>query len=375
MNIKKLFNAFSDDALTLAFSEVMARTSHDNEETNNPTTKFDFDEYTMDDNFNSANIETEFEEDSSREKVMFIAPEKLPESNFQELFEKLNQDQRNYIMHVGNHFENMPNKQLLHFLTGGAGVGKSLTITTLFQTLYRIFNSEANTDPDELKILLCAPTGKASFNIGGQTLHSAFKLPINTKQLNELSPAVSNTLATKLKALKVLMIDEISMVGQHTLHMVDQRLRHLFNKEKLFGGISVIAVGDFNQLRPYIMDSDAERRAAEVRAKRLQHLAEQTTASASAGQQPLLLDDDELPDVPVPVASSTLTATATMTASISSDLLAMLLLAVVPGHLSATFLEKQLLENRLLHWQQQSLRGLLMVNTSSTLRLASVPSL
>lgn len=123
-------------------------------------------------------------------------------------------------------------------------------INTLFQSLFRLFNKDENSSPDDVKILLCGPTGKASFNIGGQTLHSAFHLPTNQKNLNELSPNVSNLLSNKLHKLKLLIIDEISMVGQHTLDMVDQRLRHLFNKHKPFGGISVITVGDFHKLRP-----------------------------------------------------------------------------------------------------------------------------
>ncbi|KAK3923890.1 ATP-dependent DNA helicase [Frankliniella fusca] len=104
-------------------NEAMARTStnnEDDEETNGAT--FDFDEYSLEDNFTFADIAAELEDDGSRDKVFFIAPEKLPESDFQNLFEKLNQDQRDYIMHVADHFEKTPDKQLLHFLTGGAGL-------------------------------------------------------------------------------------------------------------------------------------------------------------------------------------------------------------------------------------------------------------
>ncbi|KAK3915794.1 Ribose import ATP-binding protein RbsA [Frankliniella fusca] len=91
-------------------NEAMARTSinnEDDEETNGAT--FDFDEYSLEDNFTFADIAAELEDDGSREK------KKLPESDFQNLFEKLNQDQRDYIMHVADHFEKTPDKQLLHF--------------------------------------------------------------------------------------------------------------------------------------------------------------------------------------------------------------------------------------------------------------------
>ncbi|KAK3909785.1 Pheromone-regulated membrane protein 6 [Frankliniella fusca] len=119
---KKLFNAFSDETLSQAFREAMARTSDEENSTDNRTNeKFDFDEYTLNDEFTYANIETEYDENSCRDKVFFILPEKLPENKYQELFEKFNQDQRNYIMHVADNFEKTPTKQLLHFLTGGAG--------------------------------------------------------------------------------------------------------------------------------------------------------------------------------------------------------------------------------------------------------------
>ncbi|KAE8739092.1 hypothetical protein FOCC_FOCC015415 [Frankliniella occidentalis] len=245
------FNAFSDEALQLAFDEALTRTSDESEvQEKNTQPKFDFDDYSFDDEYTVADIQHEMKDDSQVEYVKFISPGKEDEDIYQKMFETLNQDQRDYIMHVADHFKKYRSKQLLHFLTGGAGVGKSLTIKTLYQTLNRLFNSSPNDNPDDIKILLCGPTGKASFNIGGQTIHSAFKLPLNTKTLNELSADVSNTLASKLKSLKVVIIDEISMVGQHTLQMIDQRLRHLFNTEELFGGISIITVGDFFQLRP-----------------------------------------------------------------------------------------------------------------------------
>lgn len=84
----------------------------------------------------------------------------------------------------------------------------------------------------------------------GQTLHSAFRLPPNQKTLSPLSASMSNTMATKLGHLKVLIIDEISMVGKHTLQMVNERLQHIMGNKQDFGGVSVIAVGDFFQLKP-----------------------------------------------------------------------------------------------------------------------------
>lgn len=248
--VKKMFNAMSDDMLFAAFDEAMQRADDDEEDVTTPLGQqvFDFDTYSLNDTYSFADIEREFQDDNERDSISFTSPQKINDRDYQQLFEKLNQDQRDYVMHVADHFETS-HQQLFHFLTGGAGVGKSLVINTLYQTLSRLFNSDADSNPDEPKILLCAPTGKASFNIGGQTIHSAFKLPLNQKELNELSAGISNTLSSKLQNLKVLIIDEISMVGQHILDMVDKRLRHLLDSSKPFGGVSVIAVGDFFQLK------------------------------------------------------------------------------------------------------------------------------
>jgi ABC-type transporter Mla maintaining outer membrane lipid asymmetry ATPase subunit MlaF len=67
------------------------------------------------------------------------------------------------------------------FLTGGAGVGKSVVV----RALYRYLCKEEGDDEDDTRILLCAPTGKATYNINGVTLHNAFylQLSINPFQL------------------------------------------------------------------------------------------------------------------------------------------------------------------------------------------------
>ncbi|VDK53005.1 unnamed protein product, partial [Gongylonema pulchrum] len=56
-------------------------------------------------------------------------------------------------------------------------------------------------------------------------------------------------MATRLQHLQLLIIDEILMIGEPMLRMVNTWLCHLFGDAE-FGGKSVIAVGDFHQLRP-----------------------------------------------------------------------------------------------------------------------------
>ncbi|KAG2193629.1 hypothetical protein INT47_007461 [Mucor saturninus] len=102
-------------------------------------------------------------------------------------------------------------------------------------------------------VLLTAPTGKAAFNIQGQTLHNAFQLPVSQNDnaaLGALSASVSHFMSVGLKDVRVLIIDEISMVGVKIFGLIDQRLRTIFDATLPFGGISVIVLGDFFQLSP-----------------------------------------------------------------------------------------------------------------------------
>ena len=46
-------------------------------------------------------------------------------------------------------------------LSGGAGIGKSVVIRALYQTLYRLLNLKEGENPDDIRILLCAYTSKA----------------------------------------------------------------------------------------------------------------------------------------------------------------------------------------------------------------------
>lgn len=59
---------------------------------------------------------------------------------------------------------------------------------------------------------------------------------------------------TKYKYLKIVFIDEISMVGKRMFNLINLRLQELTGSTEPFGGVSVIAFGDIFQLKPK-MDS------------------------------------------------------------------------------------------------------------------------
>lgn len=131
------------------------------------------------------------------------------------------------------------------FVTGRAGTGKS----TLLRAIVRSLDDE---------VVIGAPTGIAAFNVGGQTLHSLFRLPREGLLLDgeedEVDPKdmFENGDVT-------LVIDEVSMVRADVLNAIDHGLRHKREHDVPFGGVRVIAFGDTHQLPPVISSGHNDR--------------------------------------------------------------------------------------------------------------------
>ena len=138
------------------------------------------------------------------------------------------------------------------FVTGGAGTGKSHLVKCIYYEGTRILGRMLH-NPDDIPILKIAPTGVAAFNINGSTIHSALSIPLQIQlPYQPLSEEKISTLRNKLAHIQVIIIDEISMVHQKLMCYIHGRLRQIkqSRNQMPFGGISVIAVGDFYQLPP-----------------------------------------------------------------------------------------------------------------------------
>ncbi|XP_033725386.1 uncharacterized protein LOC117315346 [Pecten maximus] len=176
------------------------------------------------------------------------SPVRIPDDQYHKLLQSLNCKQREFHNHV-SHWIQHKDEPLYAFLTGGAGTGKSVVIDTLYQTLHRTLCSEEGENPDDIRILLCAYTGKAAYNINGMTIASAFHKKMYQSQQNMYADEL-NTYRTKYRHLSVVIIDEISMVGNKLLAFIHERLQQLTGTKQDFGGVSIIAVGDLYQLSP-----------------------------------------------------------------------------------------------------------------------------
>lgn len=132
------------------------------------------------------------------------------------------------------------------FLTGAAGTGKSYTI--------RSFLSEVSSK----NFPILASTGAAAVLVGGRTFHSFMGLGIMEGGPQEtISRALKDRrLIKRLQKIDGFILDEVSMISGPVLQTAEQICRRVREQPLLpWGGLRVIAVGDFAQLPPVTVSS------------------------------------------------------------------------------------------------------------------------
>ena len=147
-------------------------------------------------------------------------------------------------------FDYVSNTNKNIFLTGKAGTGKTTFLQKLKQESIK-------------RMAVVAPTGVAAINAGGMTIHSFFQLPFGL-----FLPEYAQDAARKrnfrqekirlLRSLDLLVIDEISMVRADLLDAVDDVLRRYKDRQRPFGGVQLLMIGDLHQLPPVVKDEDWE---------------------------------------------------------------------------------------------------------------------
>jgi len=131
------------------------------------------------------------------------------------------------------------------FVTGRAGTGKS----TLLQHL-AAHTSKA--------LAIAAPTGVAALQVGGQTVHSLFQLPIGVIADHPIRRREEATAV--LRSIETLVIDEVSMVNADLMDAIDRSLREARRRQREpFGGVQVVLFGDPYQLAPVPARDPQER--------------------------------------------------------------------------------------------------------------------
>jgi hypothetical protein len=145
------------------------------------------------------------------------------------------------------------------FCSGVGGTGKSFLIDCLRDFIMLKYNPKESDKKFFSSVLVAAPTGIAAFNVRGQTCHKLFKLPIlnNSSVYWNLSPDERKALRSLMESVKLIIIDEISMVSNVLLTMIHDRLSSAYpEKDGIypFGGINFLVFGDLLQLKPVLAD-------------------------------------------------------------------------------------------------------------------------
>ena len=117
-------------------------------------------------------------------------------------------------------------------------------------------------------MIVVAPTGVAAINAGGVTIHSFFQLPFGPyipgaierdggkgkRFVHRFGKEKINI----IRSMDLLVIDEISMVRADLLDAVSDMLRKYRDREKPFGGVQLLLIGDLQQLAPVVKEEEWE---------------------------------------------------------------------------------------------------------------------
>ena len=151
----------------------------------------------------------------------------------------LNKEQKRAFKIVVQHAAAEKCDQLLMYLGGPGGTGKSRVVSAISE----FFEARK----EQRRFRLAAYTGVAARNISGATLHSLLQLNESGK---EMSAKAKKNLSAMWDGVDYLFIDELSMIGCEMLQNVSRSLTEAKGNACAFGNINVILAGDFGQLPP-----------------------------------------------------------------------------------------------------------------------------
>ena len=135
------------------------------------------------------------------------------------IFELIKRHLEHQLQHENDACKYSDLKPLHMFVSGVGGTGKSFLIKTVRALVGKLWRDQN----DSLLCAVSAPTGLAAFNVGGVTIHRLLQFPIEHEGRAagywRLGKDALKVMRSSLSKLRVLIIDEVSMVNLAYIHL------------------------------------------------------------------------------------------------------------------------------------------------------------
>ena len=211
---------------------------------------------------------------NNQQSTLAEVDEMLSKFNLGEEQSRVLQRVKNYLHALGPHKARSkcrpePIKLLV---TGMPGTGKSFVIERICD-MAETFKSG--------HVATMAYNGIAAVNIDGNTLCSILKItPSNEGPVRETLEATEIVQIRKLlqaETLALIIIDEISNIDTATKALINSRLKQVMNSTEDYGGLGIVFLGDFSQIKPVggIPLVDSAIAVAELKKKQSQQETQQ----------------------------------------------------------------------------------------------------
>ena len=143
--------------------------------------------------------------------------------------------------------EDIPIKQVLSFVGGAGGCGKSHIINA--------FDDMVKYNNQQYRLRKAAYTGSAGANIGGTTIDWLIAKQFNTDTKantdnGNIKKSRLQILMQRIGKCRYLILDETSMISSKYLAKINQRFQNALGSKLPFGGVHVFFFGDFFQYAP-----------------------------------------------------------------------------------------------------------------------------
>jgi hypothetical protein len=159
-----------------------------------------------------------------------------------EKFELTSEQERAFRI-IANHAVTPGSEQLMMYVGGMGGTGKSQVIKALVN-FYKSRN-------ESHRFVVLAPTGTAAALLLGSTYHSFLGVSIDGQTAFRNETTNNAQVKTRLDGVEYIFLDEVSMVACNDNYKISSQLAKALNEFDMpYGGVNMIFSGDFAQMPP-----------------------------------------------------------------------------------------------------------------------------